>query len=280
MSTVSSWVLGNGHSYSAELIAEPATAGQPATRRAIELLNGRPPGTPWTSTELAAAVAVSAQSLQTGFRKMTGSSPMAYLRGVLLERAHQDLTRPCPQHTTVSHIAHTWGFLQVGRFSSAYQRCSATDPPHPARSRGRPNAESGFPRAAVPAPVFSVLRGISIPSLRHLKDTRLALSDPVGCCWRPSTVDPSQICNCVALTSVITHSTRKITVSESRLSRTLRGRALRGLGQRVGITNAPPQAYPRRTGLSAARPGKSGANSSQMRSASPLPFRESPGDPK
>lgn len=96
----------------------------------------------------------------------------------------------------------------------------------------------------------------------------------------PSTVGPSQICNCVALTSVITHSTRKITVSESRLSRTLPGRALRGLGQQVGIINVPPQAYPRRTGLSAARPGKSGANSSQMRSASPLPFRESPGDPK
>jgi hypothetical protein len=39
-------LLGNCDSYSAELIAEPATAGQPATRRAIELLNGRPPGTP------------------------------------------------------------------------------------------------------------------------------------------------------------------------------------------------------------------------------------------
>jgi AraC-binding-like domain len=41
-----SWVLDNRHRYSAELIAEPATAGQRATRRAIELLKGRPPGTP------------------------------------------------------------------------------------------------------------------------------------------------------------------------------------------------------------------------------------------
>ena len=114
-------LLGNQHNYSAQLTTEPATTGQRATRRAVELLHGRPEH-PWTTGELAAAVAVSAQSLQNGFRDLTGTSPMAYLRTVRLERAHHDLTLAHPQQTTVSHIARSWGFLHLGRFSSAYRQ--------------------------------------------------------------------------------------------------------------------------------------------------------------
>jgi len=128
-------LLGNQHNYSAQLNAEPATPGQRATRRALELLNSRPEH-PWTSRELAAAVAISAQSLQTGFRGLTGTSPMAYLRSVRLERAHQDLTMADPQHTTVSHIAHTWGFLHLGRFSSAYQQRYGRPPSQTLRNQG------------------------------------------------------------------------------------------------------------------------------------------------
>ena len=128
-------LLGNQHNYSAQLNAEPATPGQRATRRALELLNSRPEH-PWTSRELAAAVAISAQSLQTGFRGLTGTSPMAYLRSVRLERAHQDLTVADPQHTTVSHIAHTWGFLHLGRFSSAYQQRYGRPPSQTLRNQG------------------------------------------------------------------------------------------------------------------------------------------------
>jgi len=128
-------LLGNQHNYSAQLNAEPATPGQRATRRALELLNSRPEH-PWTSRELAAAVAISAQSLQTGFRGLTGTSPMAYLRSVRLERAHQDLTMADPQHTTVSHIAHTWGFLHLGRFSSAYQQRYGRRPSQTLRNQG------------------------------------------------------------------------------------------------------------------------------------------------
>ena len=128
-------LLGNQHNYSAQLAAEPATPGQRATRHALELLNSRPEH-PWTSRELAATVAVSAQSLQTGFRGLTGTSPMAYLRSVRLERAHQDLTMADPQHTTVSHIAHTWGFLHLGRFSSAYQQRYGRPPSQTLRNQG------------------------------------------------------------------------------------------------------------------------------------------------
>ena len=128
-------LLGNQHNYSAQLTIEPPTAGQQASRRALELLNSRPEH-PWTSSELAAAVAVSAQSLQSGFRGLTGTSPMAYLRSVRLERAHQDLTRADPQHTTVSHIAHSWGFLHLGRFSLAYQQRYGRPPSHTLRAQG------------------------------------------------------------------------------------------------------------------------------------------------
>ena len=96
------------------------------------MVNSRPEH-PWTSSELAAAV--SAQSLQAGFRVLTGTSPMSYLRSVRLDRAHQDLTRADPHHTTVSRIAHSWGILHLGRFSSAYQQRYGRPPSQTLRSQ-------------------------------------------------------------------------------------------------------------------------------------------------
>jgi AraC-like DNA-binding protein len=88
---------------------------------------------PWTTGELSAEVGVSARVLQAGLRRLTGVTPMAYLETVRLQRAHDDLESGDRLHTSVSHIAHHWGFLHVGRFSAAYQRRYGELPSHTLR---------------------------------------------------------------------------------------------------------------------------------------------------
>jgi len=89
-------------------------------RQAVELLEERP-HEPWTTTSLAAAVAVSARALQAGFQQHTGTSPTKYLRDVRLGRVHSDLTAAAPG-LTVTDAAASWGFVHLGRFAGAYRR--------------------------------------------------------------------------------------------------------------------------------------------------------------
>ena len=53
-----------------------------------------------------------------------------------MSHLRHDLTRADSHHTTVSHIAHTWGFLHLGRFSSAYQQRFGRPPSQTLRSQG------------------------------------------------------------------------------------------------------------------------------------------------
>lgn len=88
-------------------------------RRAVEMLEERP-DEPWTTTTLAAAVAVSARALQAGFRRHAGVSPAMYLRNVRLGKVHDDLTAAAPG-LTVTESAVSWGFIHLGRFAGAYR---------------------------------------------------------------------------------------------------------------------------------------------------------------
>jgi AraC-like DNA-binding protein len=112
-------LMGHPHSYSDQLVAAPVAPGRRAVRKAVELLHARPEHT-WCTSHLAAEVAVSARSLQAGFRELTGMAPMAYLRTVRLQRAHEDLLRADAAETTVSRIAHHWGFVHLSRFAAAH----------------------------------------------------------------------------------------------------------------------------------------------------------------
>ncbi|MET7834805.1 AraC family transcriptional regulator [Micromonospora sediminicola] len=71
--------------------------------------------------DVAAAAAVSVRSLQLAFRRHLDSTPMAHLRQIRLERAHQDLRLGDPQHDTVNRIATRWGFLSHSRFTAHYR---------------------------------------------------------------------------------------------------------------------------------------------------------------
>ncbi|MFI7601536.1 AraC family transcriptional regulator [Actinoplanes sp. NPDC049681] len=104
-----------------EALARPAVAYRPpAVRRAVEAVQAHP-GHPFTVAGLAQVAGVSVRTLQAGFRRYLGCTPMTYVRDVRLARAHDDLCAADPGLTTVTAVAQRWGFAHMGRFAAAYQ---------------------------------------------------------------------------------------------------------------------------------------------------------------
>jgi AraC-like DNA-binding protein len=126
-------LLAQPHNYSDEL-RRGAVAPQPrAVRQAVELIEDRPEQA-WTIAELAAAVAVSARTLQERFSQTLGIPPMTYLRDVRLDRIHSQLLVADPSDVAVSTVAARWGFLHPGRFAAAYKRRFGRSPSTTLRS--------------------------------------------------------------------------------------------------------------------------------------------------
>ena len=82
---------------------------------------------PLTLGDLAALTGVSARTLEHGFRKHRGCSPMQFLRNVRYENARAELQSPEPGET-VSSTATKWGFLHFGRFAVEYERRFSESP--------------------------------------------------------------------------------------------------------------------------------------------------------
>ncbi|WCK69522.1 AraC family transcriptional regulator [Agrobacterium tumefaciens] len=85
-------------------------------KRAISWMNARALQK-ITLEDLSAASGASVRTLQLGFRKYFGVSPMAYLFTIRLERAHKDLLTEAPA-VTVDEIARRWGFSNPGKFAA------------------------------------------------------------------------------------------------------------------------------------------------------------------
>ncbi len=94
-------------------------------RRAARLIDehcAEPLGTP----DVAEALQVSVRSLQAGFRRHLGTTPMAYLRRARLERiraALQDGTAD-----TVTDAAVRWGSPHLGRLAVDYRAAFGEGP--------------------------------------------------------------------------------------------------------------------------------------------------------
>lgn len=89
--------------------------------RAVALIEARA-YEPLTVEDIAAAVDTTSRTLQNGFRRAYGTSPMAFLREVRLQRVHKMLAEGNPDDMTVTAAAMHWGFHHLGRFSGIYQR--------------------------------------------------------------------------------------------------------------------------------------------------------------
>ena len=103
-----------------DALAAPVEPGRPAAvRDAMDIIEAGP-HLPLTTSTLAMQCHVSVRTLQEGFHRHLGMSPMAYLRVVRLRRAHGDLRSADPSQTTVAAIARRWGFTHPGRFAAAH----------------------------------------------------------------------------------------------------------------------------------------------------------------
>ena len=113
-------LLGQHHNYSDALLRPAKAEARGPVMKAVELLHDRYEE-PWSTPHLARAVHSSVRSLQAGFARQVGSSPMAYLREVRLHKAHQRLLTARPGGTTVEAVATACGFVHLGRFAAAYR---------------------------------------------------------------------------------------------------------------------------------------------------------------
>ncbi len=124
------------HNYSA-LLREGVSAAAPFyVRRAEDYMHAHASES-ISMEELVAASGVSARALYGGFRRFRGTSPMAYLKWLRLERAHADLKGASPEEATVGQIALRYGFAHLGHFSNAYRRKYGVPPSHTLRAAHR-----------------------------------------------------------------------------------------------------------------------------------------------
>jgi AraC-like DNA-binding protein len=118
-SLVRGFLFAADHSLRGALTENEGLAAPRAIRAAVEIIEENA-HLPLTLSSIAARSCVGVRSLQQGFQRHLGTSPMAYLREVRLRRAHQTLLESDPSTTTVTSVAHRWGFNHVGRFAAAH----------------------------------------------------------------------------------------------------------------------------------------------------------------
>jgi AraC-like DNA-binding protein len=72
--------------------------------------------------DIATAVYLTPRTVQYMFRRHLDTTPTAFLRGVRLERARQELFMRRRGETTVAAAAARWGFAHTGRFAVLYRQ--------------------------------------------------------------------------------------------------------------------------------------------------------------
>jgi AraC-like DNA-binding protein len=111
-----------------DALAARAAPGRPAAVRDAMGIIEAGPHLPLTSSTLATQCHVSVRTLQAGFQRHLGMSPMTYLRVVRLRHAHRDLRSADPTYHTVAAIAHRWGFTNLSHFAAAHKKTYGQTP--------------------------------------------------------------------------------------------------------------------------------------------------------
>ena len=73
-------------------------------------------------SDLVGASGIGARSLQTGFNRIYGVGPMAFIRRVKLGKTREQLLHADPATTKVSDVAAHWGFFHASNFSVCYSK--------------------------------------------------------------------------------------------------------------------------------------------------------------
>jgi AraC-like DNA-binding protein len=101
--------------------AHGGAAGAATARRAVAFLEANP-DLDLGVADVARAVGVSVRTLQVAFRRHCGTTPMAHLRRVRLDRVRTELLGAGPgDGVTVTAVATRWGFAPSSRFTGQYR---------------------------------------------------------------------------------------------------------------------------------------------------------------
>lgn len=116
---ISSLLYAQRHTYSDALLAEAQPAAPAHVRRAEEII-AADPSCACTLDELAARAGTSVRSLQAGFRRHRGMTPVEFMRMQRLAHAREALLAATPE-TTVTDVALAAGYAHLGRFAGDYK---------------------------------------------------------------------------------------------------------------------------------------------------------------
>lgn len=107
------------HSYS-DALTTPAGSAAPACIRRVEDYIAANPFQALTLQTLSQVAGVSPRSLQEGFKRYRGVSPIAFVTERRLELARRTLQEGRP-HDSVTEVALRCGFFHLGRFAQSYK---------------------------------------------------------------------------------------------------------------------------------------------------------------
>ena len=85
-------------------------------------------GEPVRIAELSRLAGVSERTLRSAFRDALGLSPKQYTIAQRLRAAREALQTANPKTTTVTDVAMTYGFFELGRFAGRYRRAFGESP--------------------------------------------------------------------------------------------------------------------------------------------------------
>lgn len=106
----------------------PDHATPAVVRRAVDFIESNA-DRETSLSEIAAASGIGPRGLQAAFLRHQDTTPTAYARRVRMERAHRDLQAADPSGSdTVPAIAARWGFVDPGRFATAYEQTYRRSP--------------------------------------------------------------------------------------------------------------------------------------------------------
>lgn len=106
----------------ARLVLEAPLQADRRLRRAVEYIHAHA-SERLTLTAIASAACASPRALEAAFRRRYDDSPLAYARGVRLDRVHDSLKQAAAQGGTasVTELALQQGFIHMGRFAHYYR---------------------------------------------------------------------------------------------------------------------------------------------------------------
>src|SRR5688572_4096812 len=78
-------------------------------------------GEPVTVAQLSRVAGVSERTLRAAFHDVLGLSPKRYAIAQRLRAAHEALSAADPHKTTVTDVAMSFGFFELGRFAGRYR---------------------------------------------------------------------------------------------------------------------------------------------------------------